>query len=712
MLTVRPLRPFFYCTFLSAVLVIGCGSRQNSPKTSLNRDNNSAEQSAQVDKIVILKKNTASPASIAAMVESEYGAVKKFVYNEALQGFAVTLSAAAAADLANDPNVAFIADDKKITNTAITPPSIVQLAQAETKPTNVSRVLADQTKVFTSESSVDATVAVLDTGIDLTHPDLNVKESVSFVGDDSRGNDVYGHGTHVAGTIAAKFNDQGVVGVAPGAKLWAVKVLNDEGYGRLSEIIAGIEFVTQNADKIDVVNMSLGGIGDADNSCGSSNQDPYHLAICNSVARGIIYVAAAGNNAADGGNFLPAAYPEVISVSAIVDTDGIPGGKGAATTRGADDAFAAFSNFGAVIDMAAPGVNILSTYPGGRYARISGTSMAAPHVAGAAALYIARNRSKKPTATNLLGQYAGTVRAAIASAGFQLNDPAYFTGDRDRYPEPLTNVSSLDPKIDPSLKLELKADKTIYEKDKDPLANLTFTVTDENGSPVIDLTSDKFKLDLNGNPLNSIDIALSPASGRPGVWTAALKTETLALGSQTLTVQVTDKRSLVAKATVIFEVKPNQDRLLRVAAIRYQSGYDANRRLFVRIAVEVRNGNNTLADGVQSTVQVNYTTSTGSIIRSIGTATTSTGSDGLARFIVRNALDGCYTTNVTLLVRSGYTWNKSSDSTLINSCGADQTGVLSSKTPSGGSPAQNAPYQSKELATTQVVFEGTLSAEP
>ena len=703
---------FLFAILSLSALSTGCGGRQNSSKTSVYRDPASADQGASIDKIVILKKNSPSPASIAAMVESEFGGIKKFVYNEAFKGFAVTLSPSAAIELSKHPNVAFIADDKKIINTAVTQPSLVQLPQAETRPTNIARILGDQTRSYVTEANVNATVAVLDTGIDLTHPDLNVVESVSFVGDSSRGNDVYGHGTHVAGTIAARFNDQGVIGVAPGAKLWAVKVLNDEGFGKLSEIIAGIEYVTQNADKIDVVNMSLGGIGDTDNSCGSTNGDPYHLAICNSVARGIVYVAAGGNNASDGGNFLPAAYPEVISVSAIVDTDGLPGGKGAATTRGADDSFAAFSNFGSVVDMAAPGVSILSTYTGGRYARISGTSMAAPHVAGAAALYIARNRSKKPTSTEALSKYSEIVRAAIASAGFQSTDPGYFSGDRDRYPEPLTNVASLDPKIDPSLKLELKTDKTTYEKDKDPQVSVTLTITNETGTGAPGLTAEKFKIELNGTTLNSTEITLVAASDRPGIWTATLSTSAMTVGSQNLAAQVTDSRSITAKATATFEVKPNQDKILRVAAIRYQSGLDATRRPFVRIAVEVRNGNNLVIDSVQTTVQVNYTTATGTVLRNIGTASTTTNTEGFARFIVRNALAGCYATNVTLLARAGYTWDKGRDTVLINSCASNQTDPSSSNSPHQNSPSQSPSIQSKQTAAAQEGSGENLSAEP
>lgn len=685
---------------------LGCSASRKPSNTLKNSDSASANQSATVRKIVVLRDGAPSPAAVAAQAESEWNGIKGFIFNEALRGFSISLSATAAAELADSPDIAYMVDDKLLQNTAVSAPTIVQTPQAETVPTNIARVLANTTKSFLSQADVDATIAVLDTGVDLTHPDLNVVESVSFVGDDSRGNDVYGHGTHVAGTLAARFNDQGVVGVAPGAKLWAVKVLDDEGSGYLSQIIAGIEYVTQNSDKIDIVNMSLGGIGDAGTACGGATEDPYHQAICNSVAKGIVYVAAAGNNAADGGNFLPAAYPEVIAVSAIVDTDGIPGGRGSASTRGADDAFASFSNFGSTVDMAAPGVSVLSTYPNGQYARISGTSMATPHIAGAAALYIARNRAKKPTVSAELAKYPEVVRAALATAGFQSGSSGYFTGDRDRYAEPLLNVSMLDPKVDPALKLEVQIDKEQYEKDKDSKAILTFIVMDENGDKVGGLLPDNFKFELNGNTLTPTDLALAPSADTPGTWTGSLNLANLSIGSQTLNTTVTDPRMLTASTSRTFELKPNQDKLIRVSAVRYTSTNEGNRRRLVRIAVEVRNANNVLIPGVQTTIQVDYRTFFGSQSRRVGTATGSTGTQGLARFVVSNALIGCYITKINLLAKTGYTWDKTRDTVSLSSCSNSTSPTEAVDLPSQNTPVQNSPVQSKATADQE-----TLSVE-
>ncbi|MDP9313515.1 MAG: S8 family serine peptidase, partial [Chloroflexota bacterium] len=270
--------------------------------------------------------------------------------------------------------------------------------------------------------------------------DLNVHRSVNCSGGSPlRGSckssspaDGNGHGTHVAGTVAALDNAVGVVGVAPGARLWGVKVLSDRGSGYKSWIIAGIDYVTANADSIEVANMSLGGSGSDDGEPCEQTTDSYKKAICNSVAAGVTYAVAAGNSSADASTALPAAYDMVITVSALADFDGVTGGVGAPTCRtDEDDTLANFSNYGADVDIIAPGVCITSTWPtaliASGYNTISGTSMASPHVAGAAALYKANN----PVAT------PADVQKALISVG-----NVDWTGDKDNSKEPLLNVST------------------------------------------------------------------------------------------------------------------------------------------------------------------------------------------------------------------------------------------------------------------------------
>jgi subtilisin family serine protease len=241
--------------------------------------------------------------------------------------------------------------------------------------------------------------------------------------------DVLGHGTHVAGLVGAIDNAIGVVGVAPGARLWAVRVLDNTGSGTMSSVVCGIDWVAANAATIDVANMSLGGTGADDGNCGVTNNDAEHKAICNAVAKGVTFVVAAGNSSADSTNYIPAAYDEVITVSALADFNGTAGGGAAATCRAdEDDTFANFSNYGADVDLIAPGVCILSTWKGNTYSTISGTSMASPHVAGAAALYKATHATATPA----------QVRSALIGSGtLDWNN----ADDRDLVKEPLLNVA-------------------------------------------------------------------------------------------------------------------------------------------------------------------------------------------------------------------------------------------------------------------------------
>ena len=176
--------------------------------------------------------------------------------------------------------------------------------------------------------------------------------------------------------------------------------------------------------------MSLGGSGTDDGNCGNTNNDAMHKAICRSVAAGITYAVAAGNDSKNAANSTPAAYDEVITVSALADFNGLPGGGAASTCRtDVDDTFASFSNYGADVDIIAPGVCINSTWMLGGYNTISGTSMAAPHVAGGAALYMANNPAATPA----------QVKAALQSAG---STNWTNTDDPDGVKEPLLNVST------------------------------------------------------------------------------------------------------------------------------------------------------------------------------------------------------------------------------------------------------------------------------
>mgnify|MGYP002336239448 CR=1 FL=1 len=355
-----------------------------------------------------------SPDRVSNEHARQHGAEVSHVYRHALNGYAARMSEQGAARVASDPRVASVERDKVIT-------------AAQTTPTGIDRVDGElsTSNSGNGDGDVDVDVAVIDTGIDLKHTDLNVVGGTNCSTGTSYA-DGNGHGTHVAGTIGAKDDAEGVVGVAPGARLHAVRVLDDAGSGAWSSIICGVDWVTGNASTIEVANMSLGGSG-RDGSC---TADALHNAICKSVAAGVTYVVAAGNSKVDAKNFVPAAYDQVITVSALADFNGLPGGGAAATCRAdRDDTFADFSNYGADVDLIAPGVCIESTWLGGGYNTISGTSMASPHVAGAAALYKATN----PVATST------QVKAALQGAG---NTNWDNRDDRDRIKEKLLNVDA------------------------------------------------------------------------------------------------------------------------------------------------------------------------------------------------------------------------------------------------------------------------------
>jgi subtilisin len=376
-----------------------------------------------VGSYVVVLEDSASARTVASAHAERFGLDVGHVYTSALQGYSATMPASVAALVEAAPAVAWVQEDRPVATTAQTLPTGINRSNADASPT---------AKINGADERVDVDVAVIDTGVDLSHPDLNVYRagakncSLGAV----NANDLNGHGTHVAGTVGALDNTSGVVGMAPGARIWPVKVLTDAGTGLNSDVICGIDYVTANADKIEVANMSLGGSGKDDGNCGNSNNDAMHKAICRSVAAGITYVVAAGNDAKDAKDFTPAAYDEVITVSALADFNGLPGGGAPSTCRNdVDDTFANFSNYGADVDIIAPGVCINSTWMLGGYNTISGTSMASPHVAGGAALYKAKNPSASPT----------QVKSALQNAGSLDWDNS---DDRDGTKERLLDVST------------------------------------------------------------------------------------------------------------------------------------------------------------------------------------------------------------------------------------------------------------------------------
>jgi subtilisin family serine protease len=354
--------------FLASLMFAGCSRKDElSPVIS---ENNMLKSAGVIDKYIVVLNEDAQLANYDFQTRKgkvkgkAFDLLKKHeiigeieeVYETALQGFTIKMSPGQAKKMGGDSNVKWIEADKIISLSPIEvngkPGPVTPLAQ--TVPWGITRVGGGGVLTTTH------TAWIIDTGIDLDHPDLNVdsKRSATFLGSKTTPDDQNGHGTHVAGTIAARNNSFGVVGVAPGATVVAVRVLDRKGSGTTSGVIAGINYVAANGVKGDVANMSLGG----------GISPTLDQAVLTASTK-IKFALAAGNEADNANNHSPARVegPNIYTVSAM--------DKG--------DKWAYFSNYGnPPIDYCAPGISVYSTYKDGGYATLSGTSMATPHVAG------------------------------------------------------------------------------------------------------------------------------------------------------------------------------------------------------------------------------------------------------------------------------------------------------------------------------------------
>jgi subtilisin family serine protease len=314
------------------------------------------------------------------------------------------MTASVAARLAADPGVDFVTVAREFEEPQAPQPT------AQLAPLWWLRIggTASDTEPDGDSDSGGVNVAVIDSGIDGSHPDLNVRGGI----DCSTGTPVtvdptdgVGHGTFVAGVIGAKDNNEGVIGAAPGTPLWSVRVVNDAGVISEEMLICAIDWVTatrQDDDPdndIQVANISIGGPGTETADCGRGT-DPMHYAICRSIEAGVVYAVAAGNSGQDIATTVPATYDEVLTATAMGDFDGKPAGLEApvcgaedwSAVGQLDDGPAFFSNYASesgdlAHTIAGPGVCVTSTAPGG-YSVAHGTSFASPAVAGSVALCI------------------------------------------------------------------------------------------------------------------------------------------------------------------------------------------------------------------------------------------------------------------------------------------------------------------------------------
>ncbi|MGY0491677.1 S8 family peptidase [Streptomyces sp. WG-D5] len=337
--------------------------------------------------IVTLKGDTRAPSTAGKDLAEKYGAKIRHTYSKALNGYAVTLGEGQARRLAADGDVASVVQDTQVTmeHTQSNPPSwgLDRIDQTD--------LPLDKSYTWPESAGSGTHVYVIDTGVRATHRDFGGRATSGwdFVDNDSVAQDGNGHGTHVAATVAGE-----TYGVAKQADVVAVRVLDDEGSGTTAQVLAGIDWVTKHAQKPAVANLSLGGFANAQ----------LDAAVRNSIASGVTYTIAAGNDGMPAELYSPARVKEAITV-------------GASDKK---DARAKFSNWGTRIDLFAPGVDITSASyasDSGK-ATFSGTSMASPHVAGAAALYLADHAGASPAeVSKALTERAATGKVTGAGLG-------------------------------------------------------------------------------------------------------------------------------------------------------------------------------------------------------------------------------------------------------------------------------------------------------
>ncbi|MCH8338800.1 MAG: S8 family peptidase [Chloroflexi bacterium] len=449
-------------------------------------------------------------------------------------------------------------------------------------------------------------IAVIDTGIDSTHLDLNANFAggYDFVNGDTDPADDNGHGTHVAGTVGAEDDNTGVVGVAPEASLYALKVLSASGGGSWSDIIAALQLAVNNG--IQVTNNSYG-----------SSLNPggtVKAAFDNSAAAGILHVAAAGNsgNLKGKGNNVgyPARFDSVIAVAATDSSDNR----------------AKFSSTGATVELAAPGVNINSTKLGGGYVEFNGTSMASPHVAGTAALVIAAGIADVRTQLQ-------TTADDLGDAGL---DPQYGYGLVDADEAAAPTGPPPPPNDAPTVSITSPADDSTVESDATILFEGTASDTEEG-----DLTASlAWTSDLDGP-----------------IGTGGSFSTTLSDGNHTITAEVIDSGGKAGSDSISITVgsPPAEATGVSVSLPSAKNGYateggkNQDKHLLITVA---------LVDDLGSPVagaSVSIDLNLGGSLLTSGTGTT--GTDGTVTFSLKNAPSGCYTTTVTHVAAAGLIWD-------------------------------------------------------
>jgi hypothetical protein len=471
---------------LAAFSIASCGESRAPTSPSQTE----LALSGTTDVIVVLHRGfapgeRAANHARAAAVAQEFGFVPRHTYGTALFGFSATVPAARLGALRRDPRVASVELDE------------IHMIDIQDLPTGIDRTEADLRFPALGNDAVSLQVpfdvAILDTGIDPNHPDLNVAGGRNFSGGNKqKWTDKNGHGTHVARVAGMDW------------------VASKKAYFKAGRS-GGIDFVSAN--------MSIGFPGDAQPCSASSGA--LHQAACAMIDEGVALAMSAGNDGS-----LKQAWPEPFVVSALADFDGKAGGAGASTCRfDFDDTLADFSNFGSTIDIAAPGVCIVSTWPGGGTATLNGTSMASPHVAGAVALYL--HATGAPPAVDSSGVEA--IKTALIAAAKPQGDPCGYTNEHAAQGsnEPLLFLNAAvfggdgtctidnsgpPPDGSPSVTITNPADGSIVYG----IATVTATAFDDGGVNNVEFFVDGISIGVDTNPLDGYSAQWDTSSHTDG----------------------------------------------------------------------------------------------------------------------------------------------------------------------------------------------------
>ena len=529
----------------------------------------------------------------------------KYTYH-IVPAIAATLPQAAVQALQKNPRV-----------TSIDLDLAVQALDAELDNTWGVKHIGAGTVHAAGNTGIGVKVAIVDSGIDYNHPDLatNYAGGWNFVGKNADFMDDNGHGTHVAGTVAALKNGFGVVGAAPDASLYGLKVLDAGGGGSSSDVVAALEWCVRNG--IQVANHSYGSAGDPG--------AVVKAAFDNSYAAGVLHVGSAGNSGMPNGRGDNVGYPaRWDSVMAVAATD-------------QSDVRARWSSTGPAVEISAPGVNINSTLPGGGYELASGTSMASPHVAGVAALAIAAGAASPD-------EVRGILTATAKPLG---NASLYGVGLVDA----VAAVGAATPPVppDPAVVVSLATDQSTYVTGEDTVAVLTATVANETGGVITGLDSTAFATALDGETI----VVSFAETATAGTYAAEFVISGLADGTYEVAVAVTDSRDLTGSATAGFQIGPAPvgPSTVSVSGINYSTSGGADGKKHMQVAVSLSNNLGNAVAGASVSIVLSHDSGR------TWTASGTTGSSGAISFNINNAPAGTYVTTVTSVSANGLAWD-------------------------------------------------------